>query len=140
VYAECAGLMYLSKGVNKDGTLYRMAGVIPSEIGLKKRPEGHGYVEAEVVKENPFYGTGEKIRGHEFHYSYLKDAKELQMALKITRGRGINGGGDGITYKNMFASYTHIHALGMQSWAETFLLLALNEQHTRKSKKEVFYG
>lgn len=140
VYAECAGLMYLSKGVNKDGTLYRMAGVIPSEIGLKKRPEGHGYVEAEVVKENPFYGTGEKIRGHEFHYSYLKDAKELQMALKITRGRGINGGGDGITYKNMFASYTHIHALSMQSWAETFLLLALNEQHTRKSKKEVFYG
>jgi cobyrinic acid a,c-diamide synthase len=124
VYAECAGLMYLSRGIRTNGKLYKMAGIIPSEAELSGRPFGHGYVEAEIVHENPFFPMGTVLRGHEFHHSKLSSANDLQCAISIKRGYGINGTVDGIIYKNMFAAYTHLHALGTPEWADAFVLRA----------------
>jgi len=121
VYAECAGLMYLSNGLRINDRLYNMVGVIPSDIELSKRPVGHGYVEAKIVCENPFFPVGAILRGHEFHHSKLSITNELQCALRLKRGYGINGMLDGIVYKNMFAAYTHIHALGTSGWADAFV-------------------
>ena len=124
-YAECAGLMYLSRGIRANGRLNKMVGVIPAEMELCKRPQGHGYVEAEVVSENRFFPRGTVLRGHEFHHSRILDAKHLQRVLRIKRGRGIDGTTDGIVYKNLFAAYTHLHALGAPEWAEAFVSLSL---------------
>ena len=121
VYAECAGLMYLSRGISTNGKLYKMAGIIPSEAELSGRPFGHGYVEAEVVHENPFFPVGTTLRGHEFHHSKLSSVNNLQCAMSIKRGYGINGTIDGIVYRNMFAAYTHLHALGTPEWADAFV-------------------
>ncbi len=123
-YAECAGLMYLCSGIHINGKSYEMAGVIPSEVVLSKRPEGHGYVHAEVACDNPFFAAGTQIKGHEFHYSKLAHPAGLNLVLNITRGRGVNGSMDGIVYKNLFASYLHIHALGSPAWADHFVTLA----------------
>lgn len=128
VYAECAGLMYLSRGIRTNGKLYKMAGIIPSEAELSGRPFGHGYVEAEIVHENPFFPMGTVLRGHEFHHSKLSSANDLQCAIRIKRGYGINGTVDGIVYKNMFAAYTHLHALGTPEWADAFVSSALKHK------------
>jgi cobyrinic acid a,c-diamide synthase len=124
VYAECAGLIYLCQGVRIDGRLYPLAGVIPAEADLTERPQGHGYVEALVTQENPFFPLGTVLKGHEFHHSRIVGGNNFKGALKMLRGRGIDGRTDGITYQNLFAGYTHIHALGTPGWADQFVSLA----------------
>jgi cobyrinic acid a,c-diamide synthase len=128
VYAECAGMMYLCRAIRWKGKRYEMAGVIPAEVELSERPAGHGYVEAEVVGANPFFGKGRIVRGHEFHHSRLAFDRELGFAWKIRRGHGIDGTWDGIVYKHVFAAYTHLHALGAPEWAGNFVGLIMNER------------
>lgn len=125
VYCECAGLMYLSQGIKIDNGFYKMVGMIPKKVEKKTRPHGHGYMEVEVIEENPFLKKGKKIKGHEFHYSTLMDHQGLNYALKVKRGYGIDGNFDGIIYKNMFSSYMHIHALSVIDWAKNFVNIAM---------------
>jgi cobyrinic acid a,c-diamide synthase len=127
VYAECAGLMYLCRSISWQGKSYEMVGIIPSGILLSKKPEGHGYVEAEIMTENPWFPVGRIIRGHEFHHSSLLDSKNLHFAYRIRKGQGIQEKKDGIVYKNLFASYVHLHASGTPEWARSFVTLASHE-------------
>jgi cobyrinic acid a,c-diamide synthase len=124
VYAECAGLMYLCRGINWQGQRHEMVGAIPADVGISKKPQGHGYVVAEVKEENSLFPVGLTVRGHEFHHSNLSNLDGPKFAYQIARGRGVDGKGDGIVYKNVFAAYTHIHALGTPDWAEAFVALA----------------
>jgi cobyrinic acid a,c-diamide synthase len=129
VYAECAGLLYLCKGIRSNNRLYPMADVIPSTAEICRKPQGHGYVEIEVVKENRFFPVGKVLRGHEFHHSRLIDTDVIECACRIKRGNGIDGLKDGIIYKNLFASYTHIHALGTPEWAGAFVSSAFQHKN-----------
>ncbi|RZB35086.1 MAG: cobyrinic acid a,c-diamide synthase [Desulfobacteraceae bacterium Eth-SRB1] len=123
IYAECGGLMYLGEELVLDGKLYPMAGVLPIVFGLSKRPQGHGYTIITVERKNPYYEVGVEIKGHEFHYSqvlkWLGDDNDLAFNMK--RGAGFINKRDGICYKNVLATYTHIHALGTPSWAEALV-------------------
>lgn len=132
VYAECAGLMYLSQKIHWQGRSYEMVGAIPAEVEVSEKPEGHGYVIAEVMDENPLFPIGLTIRGHEFHHSKVSIKKEVKFAYQIRRGHGIDGQRDGVLYKNIFAAYTHLHALGTPSWAEAFVSLAAKEGEFRR--------
>ena len=120
VYAECGGLMFLGDSiVIKDGE-YPMVGVFPLTFEMKKKPQAHGYTVVEVERQNPFYPVGTILHGHEFHYSAvtgMSDRKGVYTALKVMRGNGIKDKKDGICYKNVFAAYTHVHALGVGEWA-----------------------
>ncbi len=119
--------MYLCRSISWQGKSYEMVGIIPSGILLSKKPEGHGYVEAEVTTENPWFPVGRIIRGHEFHHSSLLDSEDLHLAYRIKKGQGIKGKKDGIVYKNLFASYVHLHASGTPEWARSFVTLASQE-------------
>jgi len=127
VYAECAGLMYLCRGIRWRDRRYEMVDIIPAEAEICQRPQGHGYVVAKVSGENPFFSLGLTIRGHEFHHSKLSISGGLKYAYRIRRGQGIDGKVDGIIYKNVFAAYTHVHALGTPNWADAFVSLASRE-------------
>jgi cobyrinic acid a,c-diamide synthase len=135
VYAECAGLMYLSQKIHWQGRSYEMVGAIPAEVQVSEKPEGHGYVIAEVMNENPLFPIGLTIRGHEFHHSKVSIKKEVKFAYQIRRGHGIDGQRDGVLYKNIFAAYTHLHALGTPSWAESFVSLAAKEGKFRRRSR-----
>ncbi len=127
IYAECGGLMYLSDNLIWEEKTYPMAGVLPLLIGTSKKPKGHGYTIGEVEKENPYYQTGDILHGHEFHYSYVLDMEPkdgVYFALKIKRGEGIMNKKDGICYKNIYATYAHVHALGTPQWAEGMIKVA----------------
>jgi cobyrinic acid a,c-diamide synthase len=121
VYAECGGLMYLGRSLRLKGRRYAMAGVLPVDFTMHASPRAHGYTEVKVTGKNPFYPKGTVLRGHEFHYSEVTNTelkKPLALALSMQRGTGISGGKDGLCYKNVFATYTHIHALGATRWVE----------------------
>ncbi|MFC1971820.1 cobyrinate a,c-diamide synthase [Chloroflexota bacterium] len=128
VYAECAGLMYLCRGIRWNNKVNEMVGVIQGEVEMCQKPQGHGYVEVEVANENPLFPVGLTLRGHEFHHSRLHQSAGLKSVYKVLRGRGINGKIDAIVYKNVLAAYTHLHALGVPQWAEAFVSLALRER------------
>jgi len=128
IYAECAGLMYLCHSIYWHDRQYEMVGVLPCEVEMCQQPQGHGYVEVEVVAENPLFPIGLKLRGHEFHYSKLSKLDDLKFAYKMLRGRGAGKQLDAIIYNNVLAAYTHLHALGVPQWAEAFVSLALRER------------
>jgi cobyrinic acid a,c-diamide synthase len=128
VYAECGGLMVLGKALVVDGKEFPMVGALPLSLILEKKPQGHGYTILEVKERNPFYSIGEKLKGHEFHYSkaVLHPSDDTRAVFKILRGEGIDGQKDGLCRKNMLATYTHIHAGGNPEWARRFLRVAVS--------------
>jgi cobyrinic acid a,c-diamide synthase len=129
VYAECAGLMYLCRGITWRHQRSEMVGVIPAEVEIRPRPQGHGYVRVEVAGKNPLFPIGLKFWGHEFHHSALVVPGEFEFAYRLLRGKGIKNAMDGIVYKNVLAVYTHIHALGVPEWAEAFVARACQHKH-----------
>lgn len=118
VWAECGGLIYLSRQLtNTDATL-PMVGALPVDVVQKSSPQGHGYVQAHVDRANPFLSRDTKIRGHEFHYLQVEETSDdVYTILSLRRGVGIGDGRDGICVDNVVASFTHIHALATPSWA-----------------------
>jgi cobyrinic acid a,c-diamide synthase len=125
VYAECGGLIYLGRRLTVDGRDYPMTSVLPADFVLEKRPQAHGYTVLEVTGENPFFDKGTVLRGHEFHYSRIVNSAELrESAFSMRRGHGIDDRSDGLIYKNVLATYTHLHALGTPQWAEGLVRMA----------------
>lgn len=133
IYAECAGLMYLSRYIRSQDRQYEMVGVIPTGVEMCQRPQGHGYTEVEVAAENPLFPVGSILRGHEFHHSRLSKLDGLKFAYRMRRGQGIDGQADAIVHKNVIASYSHLHALGVPQWAGALVSLALREREGRLS-------
>jgi cobyrinic acid a,c-diamide synthase len=137
IYAECGGLMFLGDFITINDEKFPMVGLFPLKFRMKNRPQAHGYTILEVQKDNPFYPVGLVLHGHEFHYSSvdafdIKDSRgEIFFAFKVKRGFGIIDGLDGICYKNVLASYTHVHALGVSEWAKGLL----NKAREFKRKK-----
>ena len=135
IYAECGGLMYLGEALVLAEKSYPMVGILPLTFDFFSRPQGHGYTVVTVENSNPYYDIGTEIRGHEFHYSrvlkWSGDQKDL--VFRMQRGVGITKDKDGICYKNVLATYTHIHALGTPHWAPALVRNAAAYQHKKAS-------
>ncbi|MBW1840827.1 MAG: cobyrinic acid a,c-diamide synthase, partial [Deltaproteobacteria bacterium] len=119
IYAECGGLMYLGEALVLEDKSYPMAGVLPVVFGFSKKPAGHGYTVVSVERENPFFEVGTELKGHEFHYSRVIKwgGNDNDLVFDMKRGSGLINKRDGACYKNVLATYTHIHALGAPAWA-----------------------
>ena len=135
IYAECGGLMYLGKELVLDGVTYAMAGLIPIVFGFSKKPQAHGYTIVMVKENNPYYKVGTEICGHEFHYSSVLEwgGEEKDLAFRLKRGSGLINNRDGVVFKNVLATYTHIHARGTPEWAEAMIRNAVGYRDTIKA-------
>ncbi len=114
VYAECGGLMYLGRCITHQGNTYPMVGAIDYDFLVEKRPQGHGYTILKVERPTPFYEEGFTLKGHEFHYSRpikVNTPPKTVLSCSVMRGHGFDGKEEGVLYKNLFATYTHVHAL-----------------------------
>jgi cobyrinic acid a,c-diamide synthase len=133
IYAECGGLMYLGEELVLEKKSYPMVGILPLTFDFYSRPQGHGYTVVTVENENPFYEVGAEIRGHEFHYSRVLhwSGDENDLVFRMQRGVGITKDKDGICYKNVLATYTHIHALGTPHWAPALVRNAVAYQQKK---------
>lgn len=138
VYAECGGLMYLSRNISwsaknpasgiPDTKVAEMVGALPCSVKMNLKPKGHGYINmittgntSDNILNGTFFDEGMEIKAHEFHYSELQTQDNLMFAYDVTRGYGVDGKHDGILYKNVFASYAHLHARATPEWADCFL-------------------
>jgi len=134
IYAECGGLMYLGEKLVLEGKSYPMAGILPVAFDFYKKPQGHGYTIVKVEGQNPYYDVGTEIRGHEFHYSRVSNwsGGKNDLVFRMKRGAGIDKDRDGILYKNVLATYTHVHALGTPGWAGALVRNAIKYKKSRK--------
>ncbi|WP_319508472.1 cobyrinate a,c-diamide synthase [uncultured Methanolobus sp.] len=105
IYGECGGLQYLSTSYEIEGTVHKMADVLPAQTVLTKKLQALGYTEGQANGDF-IKGT---IRGHEFHYSVTYCDNDAKLAYEMKRGKGIIDGKDGLTEHNALASYTHAH-------------------------------
>jgi len=134
IYAECGGLMYLGEQLVLENKSYPMVGILPVAFDFFKRPQGHGYTIINVEGQNPYYEVGSEIRGHEFHYSRVsrRDRRKSDLVFRMQRGAGIEKDRDGMVYKNVLATYTHVHALGTPGWAPALIRNAIKCNLKRK--------
>ena len=135
IYAECGGLMYLGRRLVLPEGTFEMAGILPVVFGFSRRPQGHGYTIIDVTGRNPYFRRGTTLKGHEFHYSSVLewDGREEDLAYTMVRGTGLINGRDGLCYKNVLATYTHLHALGTPEWAPALVRSAIQYRQTRLS-------
>jgi len=133
IYAECGGLIYLSQELILDEKSYEMAGVLPIGLGFSKKPTGHGYTVVKVDSKNPYFKAGTEIRGHEFHYSRVLrwGGNDKDMVFSMKRGTGFHNQRDGVCYKNVLATFSHLHALGLPSWAKAMVRNAILYQRKK---------
>ncbi len=137
IYAECGGMIYLCRSLTCHGETFKMAGVLPVDLELFARPQGHGYAEVVVDLPTPFFKRGTSLRGHEFHYTKVIEADQgVQTAFEVIRGTGCFLGRDGIIYKNVLAGYAHLHALGVPGWAPAFVNCALGVARARQNRQK----
>ncbi len=126
-YAECGGLMYLSRAIRWQDRRAEMVGVIPAETVMEKQPQGRGYVRLRETGQGPWPpltagGQGIEIPAHEFHYSRLEGLPAGQTwAYEVLRGTGYDGRHDGLIYKNLLACYCHQRDLAGNHWARRFV-------------------
>ena len=125
-YAECGGLMYLSNGLTWNHASYDMVGVIDAESVMHEKPQGRGYVKlGEIQNQHPWTlqsQVGKNLHAHEFHYSSLQGLPNGEnFAYEVLRGKGIQGHRDGLIFKNLLASYTHLRNTAANPWVKRFL-------------------
>jgi len=126
-YAECGGLMYLTKSLSWNGKQCQMAGVIDADTIMHSKPQGRGYVKLSETSNHPWprseidVNSSNFIAAHEFHYSSLSLINESNYAYKVKRGTGIDGNHDGIVYKNLLGSYAHLRDVNNNHWVQRFL-------------------
>ena len=123
VYAECGGLMYLARSISWHNVTYPMVGAIAADVQMQARPVGRGYVHVQETDAHPWPQRAQAtIKAHEFHHSKLINLDaSLPFAYRVQRGHGVDGGHDGIVYRNVLASYAHLRSSGGLEWPRRFV-------------------
>jgi len=122
IYAECGGLMYLTKRITGfEGKSYKMVGLLECDTVMTRRLTLN-YTLAEVVEKNILMRIGNTIRGHEFHHSKLFSVPhDAEFAYRMKIGEGIINGLDGWISGNVLASYMHLHFASNLRIADCFI-------------------
>jgi cobyrinic acid a,c-diamide synthase len=123
-YAECGGLMLMSRSIHWQGRTASMVGVIPGDAVMHSRPVGRGYVHLQETVHHPWGSTdaATTLRGHEFHHSSLENLDStVPFAYRVQRGHGVDGAHDGVVVHNLLASYSHLRSAAGTHWASRFV-------------------
>ncbi len=109
IYAECGGLMVLCRDAGLEGgPRYPMAGLLPASVTIGARRTALGYREGTAARRSLFLRPGDRVRGHEFHYSRAEGLPETTAAYELTDSRGRRSA-DGYAEPGLLASYLHLH-------------------------------
>jgi cobyrinic acid a,c-diamide synthase len=141
VYAECGGLMYLSRRIQWQGELRAMVGAIAADAVMHAEPQGRGYVRLRETAAFPWPNPappGGEVYAHEFHYSRLVGLDAgLTFGYEVLRGDGLDGRHDGLIQNNLLASYTHLRNVAANPWAGRFVgfIRGLRDQVDRDQRR-----
>jgi cobyrinic acid a,c-diamide synthase len=106
VLGECGGFMYLCDEIEDlDGEHFSMTGIFPFHISMKPRLSRLGYRSPTLQQDCILGARGEKLHGHEFHYSEISDIPEEASRLYQLANNRM----EGYTVGNVIGSYIHLH-------------------------------
>jgi len=126
VYAECGGLMYLCRSLEKaDGSVYPMTGLLPAKTRMHHRIQSLAYTEV-FLKEDSLWGNrGSMARGHEFHYSQILagsgDLDGWRSVYSAKKRRTVVPEEEGFQKGRVLASYVHLHLASRPALLEYFV-------------------
>ncbi|MDB2236246.1 cobyrinic acid a,c-diamide synthase [Halorubrum ezzemoulense] len=110
VLGECGGLMALAETLTTaDGDSHEMAGVLPASVERRERYQALDHVELRARRGALTAAAGDRLRGHEFHYSAAEVAPDARFAFDVERGTGIDGDREGLTEHRTLGTYCHVH-------------------------------
>ena len=108
IYAECGGLMYLTKSIDFGNKKYKMVGLFDAETQMTKKMTLN-YTEGRITS-NCLISTPRKFRAHEFHYSKIRNLpRDAKLVYELKIGEGISGRRDALFEYNTLASYCHLY-------------------------------
>ena len=102
IYAECGGLMYLTKSITFGNKKYKMVGLFDAETQMTKKMTLN-YTEGRI-RSNCIISAPAKFRAHEFHYSKIRNLpRDAKLVYDLKIGEGIVG------KKMRFLNTIHLH-------------------------------
>jgi cobyrinic acid a,c-diamide synthase len=114
-WAECGGLLWLSRSLNG----HELCGVVNAAARMTESLT-LGYRTARVLADNPVTSVGDIVRGHEFHYSALEpEGRGLELSGRSgarVEGHTLDG--------RLLATYLHLHMGANPAPAEQFVAAA----------------
>ena len=126
VYAECGGMIYLSKSLaTLDGSSYLMTGLLPMEFEMTPRLVQFGYVDVEFTGDCLLGAKGTKVRGHSFHCSRLRSGGAMPTSYRVKYSLYGHEELEGYQCGNVLASYMHLHFRANPILARSFVGAAL---------------
>lgn len=125
IYAECGGLVYLSRSLTDfDGVRHRMSGVLPLDVAMDRKRLAISYVETRTRIPSPLGRAGTAARGQEFHRSRVIEADLEPNLFDLTTSEG-EARRDGYQRNGVLASYVHLHLGSAPGIADSLLKAAL---------------
>jgi cobyrinic acid a,c-diamide synthase len=126
LYAECGGLMYLSRGLlTEDGCFHSFLGILPTRTRMLSTKKALGYVDVALTADSLWGHCGDAFRGHEFHYSELIDDLSADPSWRavyaLRRRRSETVEKEGYQKGAVLASYTHLAYAARPAAIEHFL-------------------
>ncbi len=113
VYAECGGLMALSRFIETlDGVRRPMAGVLPFGTRMLGKRKALGYTEVVLRRPCSLGLPGLRLRGHEFHYSEIVESENdpaLELVYELQGRKRKASSLEGYRVGSALASYVHLH-------------------------------
>jgi cobyrinic acid a,c-diamide synthase len=121
IYAECGGLMYLTKSIDDGNGKKEMVGIFDGETIMTKKLT-LSYTKYKVLNDNPVSYKNAILKGHEFHYSMIQNIEEKSnFVYEMIVGKGIFDGKDGWLEYNTLGSYSHINFFSSYKIARRFI-------------------
>ena len=109
IYAECGGLMYLTKSIDYGSKKFKMVGLFDVITKMQKKLKLN-YTKASITRNCLIAKTSSIIQGHEFHFSELVSvSNDSKFAYDLSIGIGVKNQKDGLMQYNTLASYMHMH-------------------------------
>ncbi len=121
IYAECGGLMYLSRGIrDAEGVYHPMVGLFPARASMLQRKKALGYREVRITADGTPFPKGGRARGHEFHYSEMEPMPDSVGRAYAVKGLDGVEFAEGYTAGGALGSYVHLHFLSNRAFARSF--------------------
>ena len=109
IYAECGGLMYLTKSITSNSKKHKMIGLFDAETKMTKKMRLN-YTKGSINSKTTISEKKHNFQGHEFHYSQLDSiSSDSNFAYSLEIGEGIKKHQDGMMEYNTLASYGHLY-------------------------------
>jgi cobyrinic acid a,c-diamide synthase len=125
IYAECGGLMYLTKSIDYGNKKYKMIGLFDAETKMTKKIKLN-YTKGKIISKNIISDKLHDLQGHEFHYSELDSvSSDSKFVYELDIGEGIKNHKDGMIQYNTLASYGHLY-FDSSNYAQIFVKNCIN--------------